>query len=116
MGKSPFSGISAEEHKTMAKDSFFVSNGPFSLRFKKTPQKRGLAVVIGAKVLPRAVDRNRFRRLTREVFRQEKENLPKNTSFVVFMNQKISKNSLVGVKELIVPLLDKAFRPKTTKK
>lgn len=109
MGKSPFSRISAKEHQMMTKDSFFVSNGPFSMRFKKTPQKRGLAVVISGKLVSRAVTRNRYRRLVREIFREESNKIPKDASCVVFIRQKMVSDNLASVKDFVKPLIAKAF-------
>lgn len=109
MGKSPFSRVSAREHQEITKNSFFVSNGPFSFRFKKTPQKRGLAIVISSKLVPLAVERNRYRRLIRAVFMEDSVKIPKDATCIVFMKQRITTDSLAKTREFISPLIDRAF-------
>lgn len=109
MGKSPFSSLSSKEHQLLAKDSFFVSEGPFSLRFKKTPQKRGLAVVISGKVITKAVERNKYRRIIKVIFSEESEKIPPQISCVVLVRKKITPIQKDVFEGYINSLLKKAF-------
>ena len=69
-----------------------------------------LGLVVGKKLLKRAVDRNRVKRIIREQFRQRRESLPACDLIVRLAAKPVPLDARLLVEDFLV-LLDKLQRP-----
>ena len=77
--------------------------GPFLLNIGRSPSATGparFAVVVAKKSIPLAVNRNRAKRLAREVFRADPLLLPKGWEVVLVARPSILKKPLATLKRL----------------
>ncbi len=76
--------------------------GPFLLNFRQTGEKgkARFAVIAAKKNLPRAVDRNRAKRLSRELFRTDAAAFPAGWEVVLVIRSGMLKRSLAELRKV----------------
>lgn len=94
LSKSEYSEVF--KHGKMLKGQYWQ----ILVKTTKTPLKPRLGLVISKKICKLAVDRNRFKRIARETFRLQQQNL-KNWSFVVMIAKK-QKTKIKRIKNAIL--------------
>lgn len=117
--------IKIDQKKNFPKKIRIVKNSDFSEIFRKGKKLRGenfdvymlkmqnykeylFGIAISKKNIRGAVERNRYKRIIREIYRNEKENFKKGQKTIIFVKRMLKKTNYEIIKSEILSLLLKS--------